>query len=113
MENQKSNRAILYCSLWPEESGVFTLDEQSVELQTYCLLHGLEPVRIVTDVAPYEKGKIRHGFEQLLESVISDDINHIIIKDIGRVCRDSRQAISFLTEAFDPDNRFRVEKAAS
>ena len=59
----KNPKALLYCSVWPDEGHELSLESQSVELQTYCLMNGLEVVDILSDVGPHVKGRLRarHG----------------------------------------------------
>ncbi len=104
MKPEKSNRAIIYTGVWSGEENPPTLDEQSVDAQTYCLLEGLDVVEIIADSGPYVEGRLRSGFEQLLEKVISQDIHHIVLRDLSRVCRKPKEAVSLLSEAFHPDS---------
>ncbi len=99
--NSKNPKALIYCSVWPEDGAETTLEAQSIELQTYCLVHGLESVDIITDVGPYVKGKLRSGMERLLSRVMREGVGHVLIHDIGRVGRDAREAMTFLKDTFD------------
>lgn len=103
MKKEKCNRAVIYTSIWPGEERAH-LDEQSVDAQTYCLLQGLDVVEILTDVGSYEEGRIRPGFERLLEKVIANEISHIVMTGVDRACRSTKEALSLLTEAFHPEN---------
>jgi hypothetical protein len=107
----KNLKALIYCSAWPDEGNEHSLEAQSVELQTYCLMNGLEVVDIVTDVGPYAKGKLRAGMERLLSKAMQEGIGHIVIQDVGRVGRDSREAMIFLRDTFD-SNRTEIHVAA-
>lgn len=100
---QKNLKALLYCSVWPDEGRELSLQSQSIEMQTYCLLNGLEVVDIISDVAPYEKGKLRTGMERLMSRVMYEGIGHIVIQDVSRVGRDSREVLSFLRDTFHSD----------
>lgn len=103
MENRnQSLKAVAYASIWPDEEAGLSLDEQSIELQAHCALQGLDLVEVFTDIGPYAKGKIRHGMGKLLERVVEGDIGHVVVFDVGRLCRESQEALSFLREAFDP-----------
>ena len=62
-KHPKNPKALLYCSVWPDEGQDLSLESQSVELQTYCLMNGLEVVDIISDVGPHVKGKLRTGME--------------------------------------------------
>ena len=99
--NPKSPKALLYCSVWPDEYSDLTLEAQSVELQTYCLLHGLEVLDIISDVGPHVKGKLRSGMERLLARVMDENVGHVVIHNVGRVGRESREVMTFLRETFD------------
>lgn len=100
-KNPKSPKALLYCSVWPDESQELSLESQSVELQTYCLLHGLEVVDIITDVGPHLKGKLRSGLERLLAKAMHEGVGHVVIHDVGRVGKDAREVMTFLRDTFD------------
>lgn len=101
-KNPKSPKALLYCSVWPDESPEISLESQSVELQTYCLLHGLEVVDIISDVGPHAKGRLRPGLERLLAKAMQEGAGHVVIHDVGRVGKDAREVMSFLRDTFDP-----------
>ena len=60
-KHQKNSKALLYCSVWPDEGNGASLESQSVELQTYCLMNGLEVADIITDVGPHTQGRPAHG----------------------------------------------------
>ena len=98
----RSPKALLYCSVWPDESPDLSLEAQSVELQTYCLLHGLEVIDIVSDVGPHVPGRLRSGMERLLAKVMEEGVGHVVVHDIGRVGRESREVLTFLRDTFDP-----------
>ena len=100
-KNPKSPKALLYCSVWPDESPELSLETQSVELQTYCLLHGLEVVDIITDVGPHLKGKLRSGLERLLAKAMHEGVGHVIIHDVARIGKDAREVMTFLRDTFD------------
>jgi hypothetical protein len=106
-KSAKNPKALLYCSVWPDEGGDLSLETQSVELQTYCLMNGLEVADIITDVGPYVKGKLRSGLDRLMTRVMQEGIGHVIIHDVARVGRDSREALTFLRDTFD-SNRTEV-----
>lgn len=97
----KNNKALLYCSVWPDEGQGRTLQAQSVELQTYCVMRGLEVVDIVTDVGPWIKGRLRSGMERILTRAMDENIGHIVVQDVGRIGRNSREALAFLRDTFD------------
>jgi hypothetical protein len=97
----KSPKALLYCSVWPGESPEISLESQSVELQTYCLLHGLEVVDIISDVGPHVKGRVRTGLERLLQKAMQEGVGHVVIRDVGRVGKDAREVMTFLRDTFD------------
>jgi DNA invertase Pin-like site-specific DNA recombinase len=101
-KNPKSPKALLYCSVWPDESPEISLESQSVELQTYCLLHGLEVVDIISDVGPHAKGRTRSGLERLLAKAMQEGVGHVVIHDVGRVGKDAREVMTFLRDTFDP-----------
>ncbi len=112
MEKQlKNTKALIYCSVWPDEGHELSLESQSVELQTYCLMHGLEVVDILSDVGPHVKGKLRAGMERLLAKAMQEGVGHIVILDIGRVGRDSREVMTFLRDTFD-SNRTEIHVSA-
>lgn len=100
-KNPKSPKALLYCSVWPDESPELSLETQSVELQTYCLLHGIEVVDIISDVGPHVKGKLRSGMERLMAKAMQENVGHIVIHDVGRVGKDAREVMTFLRDTFD------------
>ncbi|GEM_PF-2426234 len=97
----KNSKALLYCSVWPDEGTELSLENQSVELQTYCLMNGLEVVEIISDVGPHVKGKLRSGMERLLAKAMQEDAGHIVIHDVGRVGREAREVMAFLRDTFD------------
>ncbi len=101
-ENSKNLTTLIYCSTWQDESSGPSLEQQSLELQTYCALHGLNAGELIIDTGPYEAGKIRPGLIRLLERVVENDISHIAIYDVSRICKEMQVAYSFLKEAFDP-----------
>jgi hypothetical protein len=72
-----------------------------VELQTYCLMNGLDVVDILSDVGPHVKGKLRGGMERLLTKAMQEGVGHIVILNVGRVGRDSREVMTFLKDTFD------------
>lgn len=100
-KHPKNSKALLYCSIWPDEGNAHPLESQSVELQTYCLMNGLDVVDILSDAGPYVKGKLRNGMERLLAKAMRDGIGHIVILNVGRVGRDSREVMAFLKDTFD------------
>ena|SRR5690606_2056853 len=102
-KHPKNPKALVYCSVWPDEGHELSLESQSVELQTYCLLNGLEVVEIVTDVGPHVKGKLRSGMERMLAKALREKIGHIVIRDVGRVGRDSREIVAFLRDTLDAE----------
>ncbi|MEO6096350.1 MAG: recombinase family protein [Fibrobacteria bacterium] len=110
-KHPKNQKALLYCSVWPDEANGHSLESQSVELQTYCLMHGLEVVDIISDVGPHIKGKVRTGMERLLAKAMQQGVGHIVIQDIGRVGRDSREVMTFLRNTFD-SNRTEIHVSA-
>ena len=97
----KNNRALLYCSVWPDEGHERTLEAQSIELQTYCVLQGLEVVDVISDIGPGMKGRLRSGLERILTRAMQENIGHIVIQDVGRIARGSREAVAFLRDTFD------------
>jgi hypothetical protein len=101
MHNMNSQKSLLYCSVWPDEQTSLSLESQSVELQTYCLLNGLEAVDIITDFGPSLKGKLRSGMESLLIRVMKEEMGHVVIYDVGRVGRDSKEIMAFLRDTFE------------
>ncbi len=112
MENKLINpKALIYCSVWPDEGNAHSLESQSVDLQTYCLMNGLEVIDVITDVGPHIKGKLRTGMERLLTRAMHEGVGHIVIHDVGRVGRDSREAMVFLRDTFDT-SRTQVHIAA-
>jgi Resolvase, N terminal domain len=102
-KHPKNQKALIYCAIWPDEGQEFSLESQSVELQTYCLLNGLEVIDILSDIGPHGKGKLRAGMERLLSKSIQEGVGHIVILDVGRVGRDSREAMTFLRDTFDAE----------
>lgn len=112
MEKRSHNpKALLYCSVWPDEGREYALESQSVELQTYCLMNNLEVVDIISDIGPYVKGKLRTGMDRLLSRAMQEGIGHILIQDVSRVGRDSREAMTFLRDTFDA-NRIEIHISA-
>jgi hypothetical protein len=110
-KHPKNPKALLYCSVWPDEGNGYSLESQSIELQTYCLMHGLEVVDIFSDVGPHIKGKVRAGMERLLAKAMQEGVGHVVIHDIGRVGRDSREVMTFLRDTFD-SNRTEIHVSA-
>ncbi|MDB5048701.1 MAG: Resolvase, terminal domain [Fibrobacteres bacterium] len=100
-KHPKNPKALLYCSVWPDEGQELSLESQSVELQTYCLMNGLEVLDIISDVGPHVKGKLRTGMERLLSRAMQESIGHIVIHNVSRVGRDSREVMTFLRDTFD------------
>ncbi len=100
-KHQKNSKALLYCSIWPEEGKDHSLESQSVELQTYCLMNGLDVVDILSDAGPHVKGKLRGGMERLLAKAMQEGVGHIVILNVSRVGRDSREIMTFLRDTFD------------
>ena len=97
----KNTKALIYCSVWPDEGHERTLESQSVDLQTYCLMQGLEVVDIITDVGPGVKGRLRSGLERILTRTMQEGIGHIVVQDVGRIGRGSREVLGFLRDTFD------------
>jgi Resolvase, N terminal domain len=94
-------KALLYCSIWPDEKTALPLENQSVELQTYCLMQGIEVEDIIFDVGAEVSGRLRNGMERLLTRVMEEGIGHIIIHDIGRIGRERNEILAFLRDTFD------------
>src|SRR6185369_10014357 len=107
----KNTKALIYCSVWPDEGQDRTLASQSVDLQTYCVMQGLEVVDIVTDVGPGAKGRLRSGLERILTRTMQEGIGHIIVQDVGRIGRGSREVLGFLRDTFD-SNRTEIHVTA-
>lgn len=101
MDKQKNQKALIYCSVWPDEGHRHSLESQSVELQTYCLMRGLEVADIITDVGPYIKGQLRTGLERLLSRAMHEGAGHVVILEAGRVGREPREIVAFLRDTFD------------
>jgi hypothetical protein len=110
-KHPKNSKALLYCSVWPDEGSAHSLESQSVELQTYCLMNGLEVVDILSDVGPHAKGKLRAGMERLLAKAMQEGVGHIVIHDVSRVGKDSREVMTFLRDTFD-NNRTEIHISA-
>jgi DNA invertase Pin-like site-specific DNA recombinase len=106
-KHPKNPKALLYCSVWPDEGQEPSLESQSVELQTYCLMNGLEVVDIISDVGPHVKGRLRAGMERLLARAMQEGIGHVVIHDVSRVGKDSREVMAFLRDTFD-SNRTEI-----
>src|SRR3954463_2477507 len=100
-KSPKSTKALLYCSVWPDEGSDISLEAQSVEMQTYCLMNGLEVLDIISDVGPHIKGKLRSGMEKLLSKAMHEGVGHVVIHDVARVGRDSKEVLTFLRDTFD------------
>lgn len=101
MEKRPLNsKAIIYTSLWSSEEAAASLEKQSVELETYCIIHGLEVVEIITDVGSQMGRGLRPGLERLVSIARQQAIGHVIIYDVGRVGRDATQIMSFLRDSF-------------
>lgn len=107
----KNTKALLYCSVWPDEGHERTLEAQSIELQTYCVLQGLEVVDVITDVGPGVKGRLRSGLERLLTRAMQDGVGHVIVQDVGRIGRVPREVMAFLRDTFE-SNRTEVHVTA-
>lgn len=107
----KNSKALLYCSVWPDEGSELSLENQSVELQTYCLMNGLEVMEIITDIGPHVKGKLRSGMERLLAKTMQEGVSHVLIHDVGRVGREAREVMAFLRDTFDA-NRTEIHVCA-
>lgn len=101
MDKPTNKKALIYCSVWPDEGPGHSLESQSVELQTYCLMHGLEVADIITDVGPHVKGHLRTGMERLLSRAMHEGAGHVVVLDAGRVGRDAREILTFLRDTFD------------
>jgi hypothetical protein len=102
MSKTRNTKALIYCSVWPDEGQERTFEAQSIELQTYCVMQGLEVVDIITDVGPGTKGRLRPGLERILTRTMQDGIGHIVVHDVGRLGRTSREVTTFLRDTFDP-----------
>jgi hypothetical protein len=102
MDKTKNSKALIYCSVWPDEGIEHSLESQSVELQTYCLMQGLEVSDIITDVGPHVKGRLRTGMERLLSRAMHEGAGHIVILNVGRVGREPREILTFLRDTFEP-----------
>jgi len=97
----KNTKALIYCSVWPDEGQERTLASQSIDLQTYCVMQGLEVVDIVTDVGPGAKGGMRSGLERILNRTMQEGIGHIVVQDVNRIGRGAREVLAFLRDTFD------------
>jgi hypothetical protein len=99
-----SEKAFLYCSSWPEETPQASLDAQSVELQAYCLVHGLQVAGLGQDIRPSRPGQIREGLESLCLRAKAEGISHIVIQDPSRLSLDVQEASRLLLgEGLSPD----------
>jgi Resolvase, N terminal domain len=89
-------KAFLYCSTWPEEMPQASLDAQSVELQAYCLIHGLEVSGLGQDTRPARPGHLREGLESLGLRAKAEGVRHLVIQDPSRLSLDPREALQIL-----------------
>ncbi len=101
MPTFKNSKALVYCSEWGHVDTEVSLERQSTELQTYCLMHGLEVVDIISDTTAHVPGKLRLGMEQLMHRVKTERIGHIIIYDVSRIGREGKEILTFLQDAFE------------
>jgi hypothetical protein len=89
-------KAFLYCSSWPEEMPQASLDAQSVELQAYCLIHGLEVSGLGQDIRPARAGHLREGLESLCLRAKAEGVNHLVIQDPTRLSMNPQEAMGLL-----------------
>ncbi len=101
MPTFNNSKALVYCAVWGHVATEVSLELQSTELQTYCLMHGLEVVDIISDSAAYVPGQLRLGMEQLIQRAKTDRIGHIIIYDVSRVGHEGKEILTFLQDAFE------------
>lgn len=95
-----NSKAIVYTSRWSSEENAASLEKQSVELQTYCIMNGLELVDIISDFGPQIPGRMRPNLERLVTVVRQQGIGHVIIHDVGRVGRNANEIMTFLRDTF-------------
>ncbi len=94
-----NNKALLYCSVWPEDPGTRSLDSQLVELQTYCMNHGLETVpEVEQDDEPSPPGSLRPGLLQALRRTDAEGIGHLVLWEPGQLGRGSWEALIWLRQ---------------
>jgi hypothetical protein len=89
-------KAFLYCSSWPEEMPQASLDAQSVELQAYCLIHGLEVSGLGQDIRPAKNGQLREGLESLCLRAKAEGVTHLVIQEPTRLSLNAQEAIALL-----------------
>ena len=99
----KNNRAVIYCSVWPDDVAFISIEEQLQNLTKYCELNKLKVEDVIIDSGEYEEDQIREGLRHVVEMVGSGMVDHIVFQNISRICRDSDQAFSFLSKDFDHD----------
>jgi Resolvase, N terminal domain len=101
MATSNNSKALVYCAVWGHVATEVSLELQSTELQTYCLMHGLEVVDIISDSAAYLPGQLRLGIEQLIHRAKTDGIGHIIIYEVSRIGREGKDILTFLQDTFE------------
>lgn len=99
--NSHKNRAVIYCAIWPDDVRFISVNDQRANLSSYCESNNLEVVDIIIDHSMYVEGEIREGFGRLLHMITNRSIDHVIIQNVSRICRDSDQAFSLLSKSFD------------
>lgn len=89
-------KAFLYCSSWPEEMKAASLDAQSVELQAYCLIHGIEVSGLGQDTRPARPGHLREGLESLFLRAKAEGVRHLVIQEPSRLSLNPHEALKIL-----------------
>jgi hypothetical protein len=94
------SNALIYCSIWPDWIPKATLEEQSAELQTYCLLRGMEVGGIFHDheneSAPSEW---RVGLRTVWERLQSSEEKHLVLHSPDNLSRNPDTFLA-LTKVF-------------
>jgi len=93
----QSEKAFLYCSAWPLETPAVSLDAQSVELQAYCLVQGLEVAGLGQDVRQGKPDRIREGLESLFLRAKAENVRHLVIQEPSRISLDPALALKILS----------------
>ncbi len=91
-------KALLYCSVWPEDVGARSIDNQLVELQTYCLNHGLEVEGVEEDAEPSPAGALRPGLLSVLRRTDGEGIRHMVLWEPGQLGRSAWEALIWLRQ---------------
>src|SRR3989338_92168 len=93
-----NSKALLYCSVWPEDEGARSLDNQYAELQAYCLRCGLEAAGVEEDAGPSPAGSLRPGLSGALRRAEDEGLGHLVLWEPGQLGRSAWEALIWLRQ---------------